>query len=109
MDEVSNGGFDDNLSTNAYEGASVLVAFNTPRTNLGVAQDEYRAELNAPKGTISGQAISYCKNSAGESGAFVRRLLGTSRLVVFGGSGISRNRGPQPPLMSSDRCWGGVV
>jgi hypothetical protein len=43
MDEVSNGGFDDNLSTNAYEGASVLVAFNTPRTNLGVAQDEYRA------------------------------------------------------------------
>lgn len=42
--------FHDNLSTNAYEGASVLVAFNTPRTNLGVAQDEYRVLF----GTLDG-------------------------------------------------------
>lgn len=34
--------FNDNRSTNAYQDAGVIVAFNTPRTNLGVIQDEYR-------------------------------------------------------------------
>lgn len=42
--------FNDNRSTNAYQDAGVIVAFNTPRTNLGVIQDEYRTLF----GTLDG-------------------------------------------------------
>lgn len=42
--------FNDNRSTNAYQDAGVIVAFNTPRTNLGVVQDEYRTLF----GTLDG-------------------------------------------------------
>ncbi|HEY9834624.1 MAG TPA: hypothetical protein V6D26_29000, partial [Stenomitos sp.] len=42
--------FNDNRSTNAYQDAGVIVAFNTPRTNLGVIQDEYRTLF----GTLNG-------------------------------------------------------
>ena len=42
--------FNDNRSTNAYQDSGVIVAFNTPRTNLGVIQDEYRTL----EGTLDG-------------------------------------------------------
>jgi hypothetical protein len=35
--------FNDNRGSNAFKGVEVLVAFNTPRPNVGVIQDEYRA------------------------------------------------------------------
>jgi len=63
--------FHDNLSTNAYEGASVLVAFNTPRTNLGVAQDEYRALF----GTLNGFE-QYYQNLINEQ---ITQLIGRQR------------------------------
>jgi hypothetical protein len=47
--------FHDNRSTNAYQDAAVIVAFNTPRTNLGVIQDEYRILF----GTLEGFSEYY--------------------------------------------------
>jgi hypothetical protein len=35
--------FLDNRSTNAFKATDVIVAFHTPRVNLGISQDEYRA------------------------------------------------------------------
>jgi hypothetical protein len=42
--------FNDNRSTNAYQNAGVIVAFNTPRSNLGVIQDEYRTLFDTLNG-----------------------------------------------------------
>jgi len=50
---------------------------------------------------IKGAIAFHCKNSAGESGASVRRSFGFSSFLVFSGSGRSRYRGPQPPFTSS--------
>jgi hypothetical protein len=35
--------FNDNRSTNTFKGVGAIAAFNTPRVNLGTAQDEYLA------------------------------------------------------------------
>jgi hypothetical protein len=42
--------FHDNRSTNAYQDAEVIVAFNTPRANLGVIEDEYRILFDSQEG-----------------------------------------------------------
>ncbi len=42
--------FNDNRGSNAFKGVETLAAFNTPRPNLGVIQDEYRTLF----GTLDG-------------------------------------------------------
>ncbi|HEY9706938.1 MAG TPA: hypothetical protein V6D48_01910, partial [Oculatellaceae cyanobacterium] len=49
--------FHDNRSTNQFKGTDVIVAFHTPRINLGVAQDEYRTMY----GSLDGFADYYSK------------------------------------------------
>lgn len=42
--------FYDNRSTNSFKGTDVIVAFHTPRINLGLAQDEYRTLYGSLEG-----------------------------------------------------------
>jgi hypothetical protein len=42
--------FNDNRGSNAFKGVEALAAFNTPRPNLGVIQDEYRALFGSLEG-----------------------------------------------------------
>jgi hypothetical protein len=42
--------FNDNRGSNAFKGVEALIAFNVPRPNLGVIQDEYRTLLGSLEG-----------------------------------------------------------
>jgi hypothetical protein len=67
--------FHDNRSTNAFKGTDVIVAFHTPRINLGVAQDEYRAMY----GSLDGFSDYYDKLIRAE----MIQLVGRQRAHLF--------------------------